>query len=65
MNIFKDSSGAFSWRKALTCISGLIFAYAVIGYLYGLRKLPTAYIIIISGVFTFYFTKEVFTKKKE
>ena len=60
---FQDKDGSFSWRKGLTALIGLVFAFCCIGYCFGLKELPIAYISIIGGVFTFYFTKELFTKK--
>ena len=56
--IFRDINGVFSWRKALACLTGLIFAVSCMGWLFfNTRQLPKAYIFIIAGVFTFYFTK--------
>ena len=58
MNLFKEQSGNYSWRKILTAIAGVLFAFSVIGYLFGLPELPPSYQAIISGVFVFYFFKD-------
>jgi hypothetical protein len=63
MWVFKELDGTFSWRKGLTALIGFIYVFAVIGYLFGLPELPKSYQWIISGVFTFYFTKELFKRK--
>lgn len=57
MNLFKEGEN-YSWRKILTAITVLLFAFAVIGFLFGLPELPASYQAIISGVFVFYFFKE-------
>jgi len=62
MEVFKDLNGVFSWRKGLTALVGFVFGFSCIGYLFGLRPLPKSYLIIISGVFAFYFTKQLFQK---
>jgi len=54
----------FSWRKALTAITAFVFAFAVIGFLFGLPEIPSSYQAIIAGVFGFYFFKEVFSGVK-
>lgn len=63
MWIFKEKDGTFSWRKGLTALAGFVFAFCAIGYEFGLPELPKPYQIIISGVFAFYFTKEIFKRK--
>ena len=59
---FKD--GEFSWRKALTAITAFVFAFVVIGFEFGMKEIPMSYQAIISGVFGFYFLKDVFNKVK-
>lgn len=62
--LFKDADGSFSWRKGLTALTGIIFVTSIIGYLFfDCRELPKSYQMIISGVFGFYFTKDLFVKK--
>lgn len=63
--MFKEKDGLFSWRKGLTAIAGFCFAYVVIMYELGFPEIPKAYLLVISGVFGFYFTKELFTKNKK
>lgn len=58
MNLFKGLGENYSWRKILTAITGLLFAFAVVGFLFGLPELPPSYQAIISGVFVFYFFKD-------
>lgn len=57
MTLFKDGNG-YSWRKILTAVSSFVWAFAAIGYLFGLKELPPAYIGMISGVWVFYFFKD-------
>jgi len=57
MNLFKENEN-YSWRKILTAIAGVLFAFSVIGFEFGLPELPSSYQAIISGVFVFYFFKE-------
>ena len=56
----------FSWRKTGTALSFLSFTYAVIGYCHAHKfaELPNSYLIIIGGVFAFYFGKNLFDGKK-
>ncbi len=63
--MFTEANGAFSWRKALACLTGFVFTFSCIGYQFGLRQLPKPYYIIIGGVFTFYFSKNILTKTKK
>ena len=56
-DVFTDNKNEFSWRKALTALAAFLFLVSVLGYLFGLRQLPSEYILVISGVFTFYFLK--------
>lgn len=60
-NIFTESGGVFSWRKAGTAIVFIVFAYAVIGFCHkhNFDELPGSYLGIIAGVFGFYFFKDV------
>lgn len=58
MTLFLDDKGEVSWRKILTAMTGFLFAFAVVGFLFGLPELPPSYQGIISGVFVFYFFKE-------
>lgn len=57
---FQESNGTFSWRKAGTALCFLLFAFSVIGYNFkhNFDQLPDGYLIIISGVFVFYFMKK-------
>lgn len=60
---FKE--GEFSWRKALTAITALTFFIASVGYLvFSWNELPKSYQVIIAGVFTFYFGKDLISNKK-
>lgn len=63
--MFLEKDGTFSWRKGLTAIVSFIFAFACIAFLFGCPELPQSYQIIIGGVFTFYFAKNVIRKEKE
>ena len=54
---FITKDGEFSWRKALTALTAVLFCGAVISFLFGAPELPQSYILIISGVFAFYFLK--------
>lgn len=56
--VFTDENHIFSWRKSLTGIAAALFITACIVYWFGGRALPQEYMIIISGVFAFYFFKE-------
>lgn len=58
MEIFKKD-GEYSWRTILTATAAFIFAFASIGYLFGLEELPKSYQSIIAGVFAFYFLKKL------
>jgi len=58
MNLFKEADGTYSWRKILTGLTGILFSFAVIGFLFGLPELPPSYQAIVSGVFVFYFFKK-------
>lgn len=64
LSIFAEKSGIFSWRKAGTAIVFLIFAFACIGYgfKHNFDELPASYLSIISGVFAFYFFKDVINR---
>lgn len=64
MNLFKENDGTYSWRKILTSIVALVFAFATLGFLFGLPELPTSYQAIIAGVFTFYFMKQTLRNVK-
>ncbi len=56
--MFEEANGTFSWRKALTALSGLVFTAACIVNLSGGPVLDSQYLMIIAGVFTFYFFKD-------
>lgn len=56
--LFKDNN--FSWRKGLTALVAFIFGFSTIGFHFGLKELPKSYQAIITLVFTFYFTKEIY-----
>ena len=58
MTLFKEFDGSYSWRKILTALSGFVWTFAAIGYLFGLQELPPSYIGMISGVWIFYFFKK-------
>ena len=58
MNLFKEKSGEFSWRKALTCIAGFCFLFSVVMYILGYPELPATYQAIITAVFGAYFLKD-------
>ena len=62
--LFTEKDGSVSWRKIMTCIASLCFAFAVVGFLFGLPELPASYQAIISGVFVFYFGKDMVRKLK-
>lgn len=65
--LFVDGlTGGFSWRKALTALTGLTFSTACIGNLIANRfaELPNSYVAIIAGVFVFYFGKGLFEGKQ-
>lgn len=55
--IFLEKEGQFSVRKFLAMLSAIIFLGSCVVSLCGGSKLPMEYIMIISGVFVFYFTK--------
>ena len=55
--VLSDENHVFSWRKTLTAIAALLFiAACIIYWIYGV-ELPGEYVLIISGVFAFYFLK--------
>ena len=59
MNLFKERDGnSYSWRKILTAITAVVFAFSCIGFLFGMPELPNSYQAIISGTFVFYFFKD-------
>lgn len=60
LNIFKESNGAFSWRKCGTALCFLLFSYCVIGYeiKHSFDELPDGYMYLIGMVFLFYFFKK-------
>lgn len=66
MKAFKEKNGTFSWRKAMTLVSVILFAAAVMGYLitHNFNELPPSYTTIIAGVFVFYFGKRLLEGKK-
>ena len=51
-----------SWRKGLTAIIAVVFAFVAIGYEFGLPEIPASYQAIIAGVFGFYFLKQKLEK---
>lgn len=63
MNLFKEGDN-YSWRKILTAIAGFLFAFSVVGFLFGLPEIPASYQAIISAVFVFYFFKDTARKLK-
>ena len=56
--VFTDENHVFSWRKSLTGIAAALFIAACIIYWAGGKALPQEYMIVISGVFAFYFFKD-------
>ena len=56
-DLLVDEKGTLSWRKILTLVAGLLFLSGCIIFWLGGQALPTEYIMIISGVFAFYFLK--------
>ena len=59
MRLLKEKDGTYSWRKILTALAAVIFAFACIGFTFGLPELPGSYQAIIAAVFTYYFMKDV------
>lgn len=57
-HLFKDRDNTYSWRKILTALCGLLFAFAVVGNSFGMPELPAGYQAIIASVFAFYFFKD-------
>jgi len=60
MNMKEQSQNRVSsWRKYLTIECGALFAIAVLSYLVKNKggELPASYMIVIGGVFAFYFAK--------
>ena len=64
MALFKEHDGSYSWRKILTALSGVVWGFSAIGYLFGLPELPASYIGMISGVWLFYFFKDTVRSAK-
>ena len=62
--LFTEKDGSVSWRKIMTAVASFCFAFSVMGFLFGLPELPASYQAIISGVFVFYFGKEIMRKVK-
>lgn len=58
-HLFKDRDNTYSWRKILTALCAILFAFSVVGNSFGLPELPAGYQAIIAGVFGFYFFKDV------
>ena len=60
-NPFAESNGEWSWRKTGAALTFLSFTYAVIGHLHthNFDELPQSYLLIIAGVFAFYFSKKL------
>jgi uncharacterized membrane protein len=60
------TTGGFSWRKALTALTGFTFSTACIGNLIANKfaELPASYVAIIAGVFIFYFGKGLLEGKQ-
>ena len=55
MSLFKTHS-PYSWRKILTALCGLLFAFSVVGHqLFKLPELPASYTGILFLVISFYF----------
>ena len=59
-HIFTERDGSFSWRKAGTALCFLLFFICSLGNVIANHwaQLPDGYLIIISGVFAFYFLKK-------
>lgn len=65
-HILFDANGHFSWRKGLTLLAALLFAFAVIGYEIGkFKELPESYMIIIGGIFGSYFFRRTIDALKK
>lgn len=69
LTAFNEKDGTFSWRKAAAATALFVFAFSALGVQFGLKPLPSEYLLIISGVFAFYFGKKVIAgigaKKKD
>lgn len=63
MKILKENN-EFSWRKILTAIAAILFIVAVLGFLFGLPKLPDSYTAVIATVFVSYFAKNIKINQK-
>jgi len=61
-HLFKTSS-QYSWRKILTAICAVLFAFRDMGQqLFKFQEVPGAYMTVVAGVFAFYFLKGKFEK---
>ena len=62
MNIFKTTS-AYSWRKILTALCAVLFAFSYVGnQLFKFPEVPATYMAVIASVFAFYFLKQLADK---
>lgn len=63
-NLFTETSGVFSWRKAMTAVILVLFAFQVIGFALknNFQEQPSAYMMIEGMIFAFYFAKEALRK---
>lgn len=65
INIFSTNS-RISWRKILTALCAVLFAFSYIGnQAFKFAEIPGTYIGIIGLVFAFYFAKDAIPTKKE
>lgn len=63
-NPFKTSS-PYSWRKILTALCALLFAFSYVGQqLFKFPEVPASYMAVVASVFAFYFLKGVLEKAK-
>jgi small neutral amino acid transporter SnatA (MarC family) len=63
---WENMKSKFSWRKALTALTGLSFSFACVGHQIAnnFKELPMSYLTIMGGVFVFYFGKGLFEGKQ-
>lgn len=65
MEILKEKDGQYSWRKIITCYALIQLAISINHYeFFDGRVLPKIYFALLSSIIAFYFSKELFTKKK-
>lgn len=57
--MFEEVDGSFSWRKGLAFTAAVAFLFAIVGFFIWDKVLPKQYWATISGVFIFYFIKNL------